>query len=64
MSLYHIPLEKWASLGVLKLRTAFSRDQAKKVYVQHLIAEDGGMLWKMMEVSCLSVCLSCMQLLS
>ncbi len=42
--------EKWESLGVLELRTAFSRDQAKKVYVQHLIAKDGPTLFKMLEV--------------
>ena len=46
----HAVAEKWESLGVLELRTAFSRDQAKKIYVQHLIAKDGSMLFQMLEV--------------
>lgn len=33
------PLEAWAAAGHLKLVTAFSRDQARKVYVQHRLRE-------------------------
>ncbi len=32
-------LEHWQAQGVLKLTTAFSRDQAEKVYVQHRLQE-------------------------
>ena len=39
--------EKWVSDGVLHLRTAFSRDQPEKVYVQHLIRDDSKWLWKL-----------------
>jgi len=38
---YREELESWQNQGQLILRTAFSRDSAKKVYVQHLIEEDG-----------------------
>ncbi len=37
---------------MLQVRAAFSRDQAQKVYVQHLIAKDGKKLW---EVNALDV---------
>ena len=43
--------EKWASDGVLGLRTAFSRDQARKVYVQDLVAEDAKTIWNLLQVS-------------
>ncbi|KAK3755557.1 hypothetical protein RRG08_012779 [Elysia crispata] len=33
--------------GLLKLSTAFSRDQEEKIYVQHRIREQGALLWKM-----------------
>ena len=36
--------------GVLhRLTTAWSRDQAQKVYVQHKVAEEGAELWKWLE---------------
>ena len=31
------------------LRTAFSRDQKKKIYVQHLIKEDAHLLWELID---------------
>lgn len=37
--LYREEFEKYEKLGVLHMRTAFSRDQARKIYVQHRIVE-------------------------
>jgi NADPH-ferrihemoprotein reductase len=42
--------EAWGAKGVINLRTAFSRDQAAKVYVQHLIAQDSKMIWDLLQV--------------
>lgn len=42
--LYGDELEAAAETGLLTLRLAFSRDTAKKVYIQHLMMEDGAML--------------------
>ncbi|RKP15214.1 hypothetical protein BJ684DRAFT_7334 [Piptocephalis cylindrospora] len=39
-------LEGWAQKGHLKLRTAFSRDEEKRVYVQHRMVEHAQELWK------------------
>eukprot|EP01088_Endostelium_zonatum_P017268 TRINITY_DN5004_c0_g1_i1.p1 TRINITY_DN5004_c0_g1~~TRINITY_DN5004_c0_g1_i1.p1 ORF type:complete len:675 (-),score=177.69 TRINITY_DN5004_c0_g1_i1:52-2076(-) len=47
--LYKKEWEKLAEEGRLKLRTAFSRDQAEKVYVQHRIKEDGKDLWELID---------------
>jgi sulfite reductase (NADPH) flavoprotein alpha-component len=47
--LYHKELEELDASSQIKLRTAFSRDQEKKVYVQHLIAEDQDMIWNLLE---------------
>nr|XP_054749534.1 NADPH oxidoreductase A-like [Lytechinus pictus] len=47
--LYKKELEKMVVDGHLKLRTAFSRDQEKKVYVQHLIQQDTLMIWNMIQ---------------
>lgn len=44
--------EQWNSYvenGQLQLLTAFSRDQEKKVYVQHKITENGEMLWDLID---------------
>ena len=38
--LYREEFEKYEKLGVLHMRTAFSRDQARKIYVQHRIVEN------------------------
>lgn len=38
-------LEDYVQRGVIKLRIAFSRDQAQKVYVTHLLEEDMDLLW-------------------
>jgi sulfite reductase (NADPH) flavoprotein alpha-component len=43
-------LEAWQQKGVLtRLDTAFSRDQEKKIYVQHRMVEQGAELWKWLE---------------
>ena len=42
--------EWWAEEGHLELRTAFSRDQAHKVYVQDLIRADSSALWRLLDV--------------
>ena len=48
---FHIMLaEMWEHDGVLQLRSAFSRDQPHKVYVQHLVAEDSQLLWELLQV--------------
>ncbi|XP_073414359.1 NADPH-dependent diflavin oxidoreductase 1 isoform X2 [Dendrobates tinctorius] len=42
--------EEWRDLemrGLLKLFTAFSRDQEDKIYVQHRIQENGAYLWEL-----------------
>eukprot|EP00928_Gymnodinium_smaydae_P030133 TRINITY_DN2247_c0_g1_i2.p1 TRINITY_DN2247_c0_g1~~TRINITY_DN2247_c0_g1_i2.p1 ORF type:complete len:1896 (+),score=381.74 TRINITY_DN2247_c0_g1_i2:84-5690(+) len=39
--LYREELEQYVAEGVLKVHTAFSRDQARKIYVQHRIVEAG-----------------------
>ncbi|RUS69230.1 hypothetical protein EGW08_023009 [Elysia chlorotica] len=35
--------------GLLKVFTAFSRDQEEKIYVQHRVREQGALLWKMIQ---------------
>ena len=48
--LYRDELEAWLRDGTLtRLTTAFSRDQASKVYVQHRIAEHGAELFRWLE---------------
>lgn len=39
--LYREELEKYVEEGVLQMHTAFSRDQPRKIYVQHRIVEAG-----------------------
>jgi sulfite reductase (NADPH) flavoprotein alpha-component len=48
--LYEDELEAMKKDGILgKLSLAFSRDQAEKIYVQHLMLEEGAELWKWLE---------------
>lgn len=51
--LYGDELEAWAAArpDLLRLRLAFSRDSEKKVYIQHLMAEDGSHLWRDVETA-------------
>jgi len=43
--IYEEELKKTESEGVLRLFVAFSRDQSKKVYVQHKMQEKSALLW-------------------
>ena len=48
--IYEEELESYCEKGVLsQLNVAFSRDQAKKVYVQHKMMESGETIWRMLE---------------
>ncbi|MDF2550262.1 MAG: cysJ [Chlamydiales bacterium] len=43
--------------GMLKLTTAFSRDQAEKVYVQHRLLENSEEIWRwILEGACIYIC--------
>ncbi|XP_016991299.1 NADPH--cytochrome P450 reductase [Drosophila rhopaloa] len=44
--IYETELEEWVTKGTLNLKAAFSRDQAKKIYVQHLLEQDADLIWK------------------
>eukprot|EP00930_Biecheleria_cincta_P027746 TRINITY_DN19429_c0_g2_i1.p1 TRINITY_DN19429_c0_g2~~TRINITY_DN19429_c0_g2_i1.p1 ORF type:complete len:1904 (+),score=358.79 TRINITY_DN19429_c0_g2_i1:352-5712(+) len=46
--LYREEFEKYEQEGVLKMFTAFSRDQARKIYVQHRIMEAGSQVADLM----------------
>ncbi|MQG91565.1 bifunctional nitrate reductase/sulfite reductase flavoprotein subunit alpha [Pseudomonas sp. MN1F] len=46
---YQAQLEAWQASGHLRLDTAFSRDQAEKVYVQQRMLEQGAQLWQWLE---------------
>ena len=48
--LYEDEIRRWLDAGVLhRLDTAFSRDQADKIYVQHRMLDNAGELWKWLE---------------
>lgn len=48
--LYREELETYLQSGLLtRLDLAFSRDQAEKIYVQHLIRQNAGELWRWLE---------------
>lgn len=54
---YEDELVKLTAAGKLKLSVAWSRDQEKKVYVQHLMVQEGEELWKWLENgACFYVC--------
>ena len=45
--LYEEEINAWLERGVLhRLDTAFSRDQAEKIYVQHRMLENGAEIWR------------------
>lgn len=46
--LYREEFESYEAEGVLHMRTAFSRDQERKIYVQHRMVESGAELYDMM----------------
>ena len=43
--IYKEEMENYQAQGVVKMHTAFSRDQEKKVYVQHLLDENHDEIW-------------------
>ena len=48
--LYQDELERWVERGVLtRLETAWSRDQAHKIYVQDLLFQNGSGIWMWLE---------------
>lgn len=48
--LYQEEIEQWHAKGILaKLSTAFSRDQAEKIYVQNRMLENAAELWQWLE---------------
>lgn len=54
---YEAELNRLVENGSMKLSLAWSRDQAEKVYVQHLMEQEGPELWKWLEEgACLYVC--------
>lgn len=42
-------LNEYVQNGTLKLRVAFSRDQAEKIYVTNLLKEDTDLLWDVID---------------
>lgn len=44
--IYDEELENYSKSGLIQLRTAFSRDTDKKVYVSHLLEQDADLVWK------------------
>lgn len=54
---YEEELQKLTAEGKLKLSVAWSRDQAEKIYVQHLMEKEGEEIWKWLEDgACFYVC--------
>ena len=47
--LYDDDLKQFQSTGDLELFTAFSRETSQKVYVQHVIAQNGKLVWGYLE---------------
>ncbi|MFG0337840.1 molybdopterin-dependent oxidoreductase [Pseudomonas sp. zjy_13] len=46
---YQEQLQAWQAAGHLRLDTAFSRDQAEKIYVQQRMLEQGAQLWQWLQ---------------
>ncbi|MBF8748547.1 bifunctional nitrate reductase/sulfite reductase flavoprotein subunit alpha [Pseudomonas monteilii] len=46
---YQDQLQAWQAAGHLRLDTAFSRDQAEKIYVQQRLREQGAQLWQWLQ---------------
>jgi sulfite reductase (NADPH) flavoprotein alpha-component len=46
---YRDQFQRWVADGFLRLETAFSRDQAEKIYVQTRMRECAGDIWKWLE---------------
>lgn len=42
-------LNEYVQNGTLKLRAAFSRDQAEKIYVTNLLREDCDLVWQVID---------------
>ncbi len=46
---YEDQFMQWVKAGLLRLDTAFSRDQSEKVYVQHRLTQNAADVWKWLE---------------
>lgn len=46
---YEEEWKRWQKLGMLRLDTAFSRDQPHKIYVQHLLEKNGKEIYQWLE---------------
>uniref|UniRef100_D3TNM8 NADPH--cytochrome P450 reductase n=1 Tax=Glossina morsitans morsitans TaxID=37546 RepID=D3TNM8_GLOMM len=46
--IYEEELGEYVEKGTLTLKTAFSRDQEKKIYVTHLLEQDADLLWRVL----------------
>lgn len=42
-------LNEYVQNGTLNIRTAFSRDQAEKIYVTNLLRDDTDLVWNVIE---------------
>ncbi|KAF7284794.1 cytochrome P450 reductase isoform X2 [Rhynchophorus ferrugineus] len=47
--IYQEEFENYEKSGLLTLKLAFSRDQAEKVYVTHLVEKDADLIWNIFE---------------
>lgn len=51
LSIFSKELEEYSKSGLIKLHTAFSRDQPKKIYVTHLLEKNADELWNVIGVN-------------